>query len=96
MRRYVVAAVLAAALLSGCQSSGDEPEYDGGPAVVEGKIIGKGIYDGCNRLTLSRVDKVYNKRLKYRESKISIGYICIPRNAWNDLKVDDMYEVPKP
>lgn len=94
MKRGLVLAVLAASLLLTACSS--EDEYDGGPAVVEGKIIGKRIEDGCNRLTLSRVDRVKNKRTKHYEAKVSIGYICIPRPAWNDLSEGDRYEVPRP
>lgn len=96
MKRGLVLAVLAASLLLTACNSGSEYEGDGGPAVVEGKIIGKRIEDGCNRLTLSRIDRVKNKKTKHYESRMAIGYICIPRNAWDQLAEGDRYEVPKP
>lgn len=88
-----MAALLGAALLTGCSS---DPKNDGGPAVTTGTIIGKRIEEPndpepCYRLTLSHVSKVWDKKQKYWKSAVSIGYVCVTTDRWNELSIGSDY-----
>jgi hypothetical protein len=95
MKKYVGAALMAALLLTGCQSSGDRP-------IKSGKIIGK-FHDDRWIETVGIPDPSESGAMKYQQEvhedcwRISftadgeLAYACLPAVDWRAYQVGDTY-----